>query len=223
MNKTHSKRRDLGQDARSLIAAADVLADLDMTVIAAVSLISSPFIECHKYFFETILEKCNPEGWNAGPTRDTGFMGQVYRTPDHVVPKLKQFLENIDSESVFADVLDTCTGDTPMHMMVRKQWNTEAAWAFADTFLQEWEEMDFASVVNREGETVMDMVEMLPQDSQFRQKFEARVEALQNSEDDTDDETPCHHENCCPCCRHCEVMETDDTPVIYTVNRSESF
>ena len=217
-DRSSSSVRNLGKDARSLIAAAEVLTDLDMTVIATVTLISSPFIECHRYFFEEVLEKCNPEGWSTGPARPTGFMGQVYRTPDHAVPKLCRFLDSLDPEEHYTEELDTCTGDTVMHMMVRKQWNTEAAWAFANAFLRDWEEFNFGLIANRAGETIFDLLEQLPEDSEFRQKFEAKLAPLQESDDELESESFCSHANCCPCCNQCEIKEIQGMPFLYAHN-----
>lgn len=139
--REHLKKHELQECTRLLLNSADGL--------------------CHRYFFEHVIPH-HAVTYTDGIGYTSAFLYYVHLTPDEGLPNLQQFLDSIDIASPFQALVDIEYQYSVMHMMVVEQWDSDAAWAFADTFLRNWQEMTLYYTVDHKERTAPGLLLELP-------------------------------------------------------------
>ena len=167
------------QNSRAIIAAAEVLLQVNCVREAAHLLVFSPFAECHRYFFEVIIPHHgdSPMGSNFRPAGSlkrcrTNVLAQAIHTPDHALVNLRAFL-NPDG-SWISDLLcvkDPITGDTPAHHVIRHGLFHPAAVAVLHSAAQSYAYFSFSEANDNDGLCVLDLLRKLyDQQDPYRRK-----------------------------------------------------
>ena len=167
------------RNSRAIIAAAEVLLQVDYVREAARLLVFSPFAECHRYFFEVIIpyHGDSPMGSNFRPAGSlkhcrTNVLAQAIHTPEHALVNLRAFL-NPDGSwiSDLLRVTDPVTGDTPAHHIIRKGLFHPAAVAVLHSAAQSYAQFSLSDTGDKDGLCVVDLLRKLyDQQDPYRRK-----------------------------------------------------